>query len=251
MYLRDTLRLPAKGLSPSALPIFHQPASARGHALRRSPSAFQGRNVHVADVTARSPGSQYLRSGWEVGACQKWHGSFRGGKSAGAEAGLLRGYGLSPWHLGVRSPAHTQRRRKANAIATNPTGATPAIQSQWTKRPNSGLIVALATMATPTTSAAQKSENAQVLEPGGPVAPPPPRPAPVALFAISHPPPPSRAPKHLSPIPLAPFRVRKGKKLYLRDTLRLPAKGLSPSALPNFHQPAKTLPPTGATPPPR
>jgi hypothetical protein len=38
---------------------------------------------------------------------------------------------------------------------------------------------------------------------------------------------------------LAPFRVRKGKKLYLRDTLRLPAKGLSPSALPIFHQPAK------------
>ena len=28
MYLRDTLRLPAKGLSPSALPIFHQPAKA-------------------------------------------------------------------------------------------------------------------------------------------------------------------------------------------------------------------------------
>ena len=29
MYLRDTLRLPAKGLGPSALPIFHQPARLR------------------------------------------------------------------------------------------------------------------------------------------------------------------------------------------------------------------------------
>ena len=31
-----------------------------------------------------------------------------------------------------------------------------------------------------------------------------------------------------------PFRVRKWKKLYLRDTLRPPAKGLSPFALPIF-----------------
>ncbi len=88
--------------------------------------------------------------------------------------------------LGARSSAHTQRRRKANAIVTNPTGAMPAIQSQWTKRPNSGLIVALATMATPTNSAAQKSETGQVLEAGGPVVPPPLRPLPVALLAISH-----------------------------------------------------------------
>ena len=107
-------------------------------------------------------------------------------QSAGADPPIVDR--LWPFSLvrGVRPSAHTQRRRKANANVTNPTGATPAIQSQWTKRPNSGLIVALATMATPTTSAAQNSENAHVLEPGGPVVPPPLRPLPVALLAISH-----------------------------------------------------------------
>jgi hypothetical protein len=37
----------------------------------------------------------------------------------------------------------------------NPVGATPAIQSQWTYRPNRGLMVALATMASPTIATAQ------------------------------------------------------------------------------------------------
>ena len=44
----------------------------------------------------------------------------------------------------------------------NPAGATPAIQSQWTNRPNSGLIVALRMMDTPTTTAAHISENVQL-----------------------------------------------------------------------------------------
>ena len=40
MYLRDTLRLPAKGLSPSALPIFHQPVKP-GRATD-SQASFEG-----------------------------------------------------------------------------------------------------------------------------------------------------------------------------------------------------------------
>ena len=38
----------------------------------------------------------------------------------------------------------------------------------------------------------------------------------------------------LSTIPLAPFRVRKGKKLYLRDTLRLPAIPTDRDCTPHF-----------------
>ena len=45
----------------------------------------------------------------------------------------------------------------------NPTGAMPAIQSQWTWRPNRGLMVALAIIDTPTTTAASINENTQLL----------------------------------------------------------------------------------------
>ena len=45
--------------------------------------------------------------------------------------------------------------------------------------------------------------------------------------------------KTLSTIPLTPFLARKGEDLYLRDTLRLPAEGQSPSALPLLQHPAK------------
>ena len=49
------------------------------------------------------------------------------------------------------------------ARAAKLTGATPAIQSQCTDRPNNGLIVALATRARPITAAAQESETPQLL----------------------------------------------------------------------------------------
>ena len=58
---------------------------------------------------------------------------------------------------------HTQRWRKANVTSTKPTGATPAIQSQWTDRPNRGLIVALATIDSPTITTAQSREKAHPL----------------------------------------------------------------------------------------
>ena len=66
---------------------------------------------------------------------------------------------------GWRPRPHTQRRRKANASAANPTGATPAIQSQWTERSKRGLMVALASMPIPTHTAAQNREDRQFLGP--------------------------------------------------------------------------------------
>ena len=58
---------------------------------------------------------------------------------------------------------YIQRRLIASVSAANPTGATPAIQSQWTYLPKSGFIVALAMIDTPTTTAAQKREDFQLL----------------------------------------------------------------------------------------
>ena len=48
------------------------------------------------------------------------------------------------------------------ASAAKPTGAIAAIQSQWTNRPKRGLMVALASMDTPTTTATQNNENVQL-----------------------------------------------------------------------------------------
>ncbi len=58
--------------------------------------------------------------------------------------------------------AYTQRRRKAMARITNDTGATPAIQSQWTYRPKRGFIVALEMIDTTTIPTAHKSEDIQL-----------------------------------------------------------------------------------------
>ena len=41
-------------------------------------------------------------------------------------------------------------------------GARPAIQSQWTYRPNSGLIAALSATNTPTTAAANPTDTVQL-----------------------------------------------------------------------------------------
>ena len=45
---------------------------------------------------------------------------------------------------------HTQRRRRDRVSKTNKVGAKPAIQSQWTTLPNSGLTTALRITAAPT-----------------------------------------------------------------------------------------------------
>ena len=57
---------------------------------------------------------------------------------------------------------YTQRRRKAIASIANDTGATPAIQSQWTYRPKRGLIVALAIIEMPTIATAHVNEDVQL-----------------------------------------------------------------------------------------
>ena len=64
-----------------------------------------------------------------------------------------------------RAAGQTHRRRKAIANTVKEIGAIPATQSQWTERPNRGLIVALAANVRPTTTPAQNSAGPHPLGP--------------------------------------------------------------------------------------
>jgi hypothetical protein len=44
-YLRDTLRLPAKGLRPSALPLLHQPSRELVNVMLKSPDESGRRSI--------------------------------------------------------------------------------------------------------------------------------------------------------------------------------------------------------------
>ena len=57
---------------------------------------------------------------------------------------------------------HIQRRRKERVRTTNRVGANPAIQSQWTYLPNSGLTTALRITAPPTKAPAHIKATGQL-----------------------------------------------------------------------------------------
>ncbi len=180
MYLRDTLRLPAKRLSPSALPIFHQPA--RWPSLSRVCLRWSAPNEKTPTA-----------AGWGFGARVFYVRPY------------ASGHQTSPGNAGARKPVKVVARK----------GQMPALHD--TQCYTLWLVMSITTECSAGHLGA--NPNSIILAEQGAE----------KLFRPS----PSTTLRGDS---LAPLRERKGEKLYLRDTLRLPAKGLSPSALPIFVQ---------------
>ena len=225
MYLRDTLRLPAKGLTPSALPIFHQPARRssrgllRGYLSRQMPSFVAHIAISLSRAIKCAEGPTDPSGLWLLGdtSLRRAQGRVPRALEREIRPSGLPGVRAFDSHLGQFRARTTFTPRSAitDALALLSTRALGCAQDGRCRLPLCGWVGLLPI------DPVVLSRSALRLTPQGCA-------GAETLFR---------------PSLWRPFDRGKGRNLYLRGTLRLPARALAPLHFPfsSAHQPAKAV----------